>query len=155
MPQFVFTRRVEFSETDMAGIVHFANYYKWMEEAEGEFRRSLGLSIMQPRGDGSCIGWPRISASCTFERPLVYEDEFQVRLDIERIGVKSVTFAAEFWKGDQRVAYGRVKTACCICRPNAPLMSIEIPEDQRAVLHESEELKHNRDQSRVPEKDGS
>jgi YbgC/YbaW family acyl-CoA thioester hydrolase len=154
MPQFVFTRRVEFSETDMAGIVHFANFYKWMEEAEGEYRRSLGLSIIRPRGDGSYIGWPRISASCTFERPLVYEDEFEVRLDIERVGVKSVSFTAEFWKGDQRVAYGRVKTACCICRPHAPLVSIEIPEEQRAVLHESEELKLKRDQSLAPEGDG-
>ena len=151
MPQFIYTRRVEFSETDMAGIVHFANFYKWMEEAEGEYRRSLGLSIMQPAGDGSYIGWPRISASCTFERPLTYEDEFQVRLDIERIGVKSVTFAAEFWKGDQRIAWGRVKTACCICRPNAPLVSIEIPEDQRAVLHESEELNQKRDQTHAME----
>lgn len=140
MPQFITTRRVEFSETDMAGIVHFANFYRWMEEAEGEYRRSLGLSIMEPRDDGSYLGWPRVSASCTFERPLFYEDIIQVRLDIERIGVKSVTFYVEFWKSDQRVAYGRIKTACCICRPNAPLESVAIPDNQLAVLHESEEL---------------
>ncbi len=140
MPQFIHTRRVEFSETDMAGIVHFANFYRWMEEAEGEYRRSLGISIIEPQDDGSYLGWPRVSATCTFEKPVTYEDQVQVRLDIERIGVKSVTFAVEFWKSDQRVAHGRLKTACCICRPNSPLESVAIPDNQLAVLHESEEL---------------
>lgn len=144
MPQFIYTRRVEFSETDMAGIVHFANFYRWMEEAEGEYRRSLGMSIMEPRGDGSYLGWPRVSASCTFERPLTYEDVVEVRLDVERIGVKSVSFYVEFWKGDQRVAHGRIKTACCLCRPNAPLVSVAIPDHQRAVLRESDELLQKR-----------
>ncbi|MBX3437607.1 MAG: acyl-CoA thioesterase [Planctomycetaceae bacterium] len=151
MPQFIATRRVEFSETDMAGIVHFANFYRWMEEAEGEYRRSLGLSIMEPREDGSYLGWPRVSASCSFERPLTYLDVVQLRLDVERIGVKSVSFYIEFWKADQRVAYGRIKTACCICRPNAPLESVAIPEYQLAVLHESEELLRNRVERRESE----
>jgi acyl-CoA thioesterase FadM len=75
---------------------------------------------------------------------LTYLDIVQVRLDVERIGVKSVSFYVEFWKGDQRVAYGRIKTACCICRPNAPLESVAIPDYQLAVLHESEELLKNR-----------
>lgn len=58
MAQFTTRRRVEFSETDMAGIVHFANFYRWMEEAEHDFFRSLGLSIMVRQEDGSYIGWP-------------------------------------------------------------------------------------------------
>ena len=63
LAQFISTRRVEFADTDMAGIIHFANYYRYMEEAEHSFFRSLGLSIMQPQPDGSVIGWPRVSAS--------------------------------------------------------------------------------------------
>ena len=39
------SRRVEFCDTDMAGIVHFANFFRWMESAEVEFLRSLGLSV--------------------------------------------------------------------------------------------------------------
>lgn len=57
--QFITTRRVEFADTDMAGIIHFANYYRYMEEAEHAFFRSLGLRIMQSQPDGSVIGWPR------------------------------------------------------------------------------------------------
>ncbi|MCA9108693.1 MAG: acyl-CoA thioesterase [Planctomycetaceae bacterium] len=139
MPQYIATRRVQFAETDMAGIVHFANFYRWMEETEHEFFRSLGFTIMEPQDNDTYLGWPRVSASCTFERPLKYDDEFQVRLDIERIGVKSVTYAIEFWQ-EQRIAYGRLKTACCICGAHANIKSIPIPEHYLALLHESDEL---------------
>ena len=134
MIHFTTTRRVEFAETDMAGIVHFANFYKWMEQTEHEFFRSLGLSIMLRQADGRYIGWPRVSANCTFERPAYYEDLIEVRLGIERIGVKSLTFVVEFWKAGQRMAHGRMKTACCLCGHDQPLESIEIPQDYLAKL---------------------
>ena len=38
-------RRVEFHETDSAGIVHFSNFFRYMEAAEVEFLNSLGLSV--------------------------------------------------------------------------------------------------------------
>ena len=44
--EFKFVRIVEFSETDMAGIVHFSNYCKYMEAAEHRFFRSIGYSIV-------------------------------------------------------------------------------------------------------------
>jgi len=134
MPHFIATRRVQFAETDLAGIVHFANFYRWMEETEHEFFRSVGLSIMQPHNEGRHLGWPRVSASCTFERPACYEDRIEARLSIERIGVKSLTFVVEFWRGDERLAHGRMKTACCLCGHNQPLQSIPIPDDYLARL---------------------
>ena len=39
MPHFQTTRRIEFGDTDMAGIVHFANFFRFMEAAECEFLR--------------------------------------------------------------------------------------------------------------------
>ncbi len=75
---FRMSRRVEFCETDMAGIVHFSNFYKWMEQIEHAFFRSLGLSIVSHLEDGSTIGWPRVSAQCRFESPAHYEDILDV-----------------------------------------------------------------------------
>jgi acyl-CoA thioester hydrolase len=140
MPQFITTRRVEFAETDMAGIVHFANFYKWMEETEHEYFRALGLSIMEPQGDGRYIGWPRVSASCSFEKPAFYEDILQVRLEIERIGVKSLTLTIEFFKDDECIASGRMKTACCLCGVNVPLESIPIPENYLDRLNQAPDI---------------
>lgn len=125
--QFTTTRRVEFSDTDMAGIIHFANYYRYMEEAEHAFFRSLGLSIMQPQPDGSVIGWPRVSATCSFEAPAYFEDVLEVRLNVVRKGVKSLNYEVEFWRGETRLAHGKLKTVCCVCRLGQPLESIVIP----------------------------
>lgn len=126
-PQFVSQRRVEFSDTDMAGIIHFSSYYRYMEEAEHAFFRSLGLSIMLKQPDGTVIGWPRVSAACTFEAPARFEDLLEIRVFVERKGVKSLTIRYEFWRDNARIAHGRMKTACCLCRHDAPLVSIPIP----------------------------
>jgi acyl-CoA thioester hydrolase len=129
-------RRVEFCETDMAGIVHFSNFYKWMEQAEHEFFRSLGLSIVHHLPDGSTIGWPRVTAQCRFESPARYEDVLTVRLTVQRIGVKSLTMDVAFTIGDRAVARGTMKTVCCIVRPGENLQSLEIPEDFRSRIEE-------------------
>ncbi len=134
MAPFISQRRVAFSETDMAGIVHFANFYRWMEEVEHEFFRSLDLRIMERQADGTYIGWPRVSGACHFEAPAHYEDDIESRLTVERVGFKSLTFLIEFWHGTQRLAHGRLKTACCICRPDGTLQSIEIPANYRQQI---------------------
>lgn len=138
--QFVTQRRVEFSHTDMAGIMHFSNYYFYMEEAEHEFFRSLGLSIMKKQSDDVVIGWPRVSANCTFEAPARFEDVLDVHVNVERKGVKSLTIRYEFFRGETRVAHGRMKTACCLCRHDAPLESIPIPPEYDSVILESGEV---------------
>lgn len=136
--QFVTQRRVEFSDTDMAGIIHFSSYYRYMEEAEHQYFRSLGLSVMQKRDANTLIGWPRVSSACTYEAPARFEDVLEIRVDVERKGVKSLTMKYGFWNGQQRVAHGRMKIACCICRHDAPLESIPIPENYDAVIIEAE-----------------
>lgn len=130
------SRRVEFVETDMAGIVHFSNFYRWMEQAEHEFFRSLGLSIVRQLPDGSTIGWPRVSTQCRYESPAHYEDIIDVNLVVRRIGVKSLTFDVAFKTGDRSVARGSMKTVCCIVRPGQPLESLEIPDEFRCQFDE-------------------
>lgn len=130
------TRRVEFCETDMAGIVHFSNFYKWMEQAEHDFFRTLGLSIVRHLPDGSTIGWPRVSAQCRFDSPARYEDVLEVTLTVQRMGVKSLTYDVTFRNGDRSVARGTMKTVCCIVRPGQALESLEIPDDYRSKISE-------------------
>ncbi|MFM8187245.1 MAG: acyl-CoA thioesterase [Pirellula sp.] len=48
-PIFSWNRRVEFAETDAAGIVHFSSFFLYMEQAEHALFRSLGLSIFRKR----------------------------------------------------------------------------------------------------------
>ena len=79
--EFTITRRVEFSETDLAGIVHFSNFCRYMEHAEHAFFRSLDRSIVD-RDLG--VGWPRVHLSCDFKKPLRFEDEVEIQLLVYR-----------------------------------------------------------------------
>src|SRR5215471_18705847 len=91
------TQRVEFADTDMAGIVHFANFFRFMEAAEVEFLRARGLSVKMT-WDGLALGFPRVSASCDYLRPARFEDVLDISVRVQKIGRKSVTYAFEFAK---------------------------------------------------------
>jgi YbgC/YbaW family acyl-CoA thioester hydrolase len=126
-------RRVEFADTDMAGIAHFANFFRWMESAEVDFLASRGLSVAL-HWQGEKIGFPRVSASCDFVKTVTFPDVVEVAVSVERVGVKSVTYAFAFSKDGEPVANGRITAVCCRVRPDHGIESIEIPEGLRAKL---------------------
>jgi acyl-CoA thioester hydrolase len=126
-PQFTYTRRVQFSDTDMAGIVHFANFYRFMEEAEHEMFRSLGIRIVEHQPDGTVVGWPRVRCSCSFEAPAYYDDLVEVDVTISRVGVKSLTMSFVFRRGQTRLATGDLKTVFCRFKGAGEFESIAIP----------------------------
>jgi YbgC/YbaW family acyl-CoA thioester hydrolase len=111
----------------MAGIVHFANFYRFMEEAEHELFRSLGIKIVEDLPDGSVVGWPRVRASCSFEAPAYYDDLIEVDVTITRLGVKSLTMAFLFRRGPTRLASGDLKTVFCRFQGAGKFESIAIP----------------------------
>ncbi len=113
-PTFTLTRRVEFHETDAAGLMHFSNYYRWMEVCEHEWFRTLGLEIMTVGDDGQARGWPRRESSCTHLRPLRCGDLVRIRATIEETGATSLAYAFVFEKDRAgrwtEVAHGRMTT---------------------------------------------
>ena len=117
-------RRVQWYETDTAGIVHFSWFYRYMEEAEHAMWRAAGLSIAPPDAD---VGFPRVAASFDFYKPLRFEDEFEVELTITEIREKSIHYQADVLKGDDTVASGRLSIACVHKRPGEPMTSVAIP----------------------------
>jgi YbgC/YbaW family acyl-CoA thioester hydrolase len=133
MPPFRTQRRIEFGDTDMAGIVHFANFFRFMEAAECDFLRARGLSVKM-EWEGRPIGFPRVSASCDYVRPARFEDVLDVTVTIERIGEKSVSFAFEFSRAGELLARGKVTSVCCRIGKDHELQGIEIPASYRARL---------------------
>lgn len=98
--EYRLTRRVEFSETDRSGTVHFTNFLRYMESAEHAFFRSLGFSIhtAHPEAAGAeaagseAIGWPRVHASCEVTGSLRFEDSVEVRLLVRERRQKSIVY---------------------------------------------------------------
>lgn len=136
MAEFVHQRRVEFFETDMAGIVHFANFMRWMEAAEHAFLRSLGCSV-HACVEGLTTGWPRVKVGCEYFSPLRFEEEVETVLSVREVRTRSVCYAFTFRRkeGGEVVAKGEV-VAVHVAVPSdgSPMQACPIPEPLRALL---------------------
>ena len=124
---FVTCRRVEFCDTDLAGIVHFSNYYRYMEKAEHDYFRSLSLKIHGRLPDGTAFGWPRVSASCVFRAPARYDDEIEIQVDVLNRTARSLTTGSEFRCGHTVLAIGEMKTTYCVISAEGRLESTNMP----------------------------
>jgi len=118
---FVYRRRVQFAETDLAGIVHFSWYLKYMEEAEHALFRAAGLSIAQ---DG--LHWPRVNARCEYNQPLRFEDEIEVHVRAG-FGRRRMQYGFEIARGGTVVATGVMTSVCARMTASGALETIEIP----------------------------
>jgi acyl-CoA thioester hydrolase len=128
--EFQITRCVEFSETDMAGIMHFSNFFRFMEAAEHAFFRSLGFSVARSRHTPElCL--PRVHAECDYAVPLRFEDEVQVRLLVERKGRSSLTYQFRFSRLNgletEEVACGRLTVASVERQADGSLKAVPLP----------------------------
>ncbi len=126
LSEFRLQRRVQFHETDAAGIVHFSWFFRYLEEAEHALWREAGLSIHPPDAE---IGWPRVAASFEFRRPLRFEDEFEIQLRIADMTTRTMRYTGSIVRGDTTIATGELTIACVRKRPNERMKSIDIPAD--------------------------
>ena len=125
-------QRVEFAHTDMAGIVHFSNFFRYMENAEHAFFRSLGLSI-DTNLDGQEYGWPRVHATCDYMRPLRFEEEFEIHLRVQAKKPKSLSYEFVFRKTGEaagtEVAHGSLTVVCvAVDAATGKMRAVTIPE---------------------------
>lgn len=127
--EFRIVRRVEFSETDMAGIVHYSNFFRYMEAAEHAFFRSLGFSIVTRQVEPA-VAWPRVHAECDFRQPLHFEDEVEVHLLVAEKTAKTLTYQFRFRKLNAsppaEVARGRI-TVVCVTHEHGRMRARAIP----------------------------
>ena len=105
---FRLSRRVLFSETDVAGLVHFSNFFRYFEDAEHELWRQAGLSI---HPENSPIGW----------------HEFEISVHIVEMTKRTIRYEGTSTRGGQRVAAATWKIACVDRLPDGSLKSAEIP----------------------------
>ena len=138
---FSVTRRVEFCETDAAGIAHFSAFLCYMEQAEHALLRHLGTSVSTDIGDGWHLSWPRVHVSCDYRGSVRFEDCLNIQVRVERLGTRSVTYGFDFTHDGsplegQSLAVGNVVAVCCKVRTGSPLESMKIPGELRAKLEQ-------------------
>ena len=130
---FETTRRVEFAQTDAAGIVHFASFLTMMESAEHEMLRSIGLSVMPPEGNSPRLTWPRVSTACDFHAAARFEDVLSISVAVEHVGNSSVRYRFDMSCDQQPIATGRLTAVCCDLA-SGHLKKVAIPDDIRRSL---------------------
>ena len=127
------SRLVEFSDTDMAGIMHFSAFFRYMEAAEHELLRNLGFSVYCEI-DGVPISFPRVAASCDYHSPARCEEVLDIDVTVKRVGTKSVTYGFQFSHEGRDVAAGEMSSVCCRVEHGKPPVSMAIPEEVAAKL---------------------
>ncbi len=118
---FRYRRRVQFAETDLAGIVHFSCYFRYMEEAEHALWREAGLSVA-----GDDLHWPRVAASCEYKAPLRFEDEIDVSVGalFER---RRIQYRFEISRAGMPIAAGTMMSVCARLTEAGALKTAEVP----------------------------
>lgn len=117
---------MQFAETDQAGMVHFANFFRYMEEAEHALWRAAGMHIDSVNSE---LKWPRVAAAFDFKRPLRFEDEFEVLVGIGGVTARTIQYNHTIMRGEITVGVGTVTVACVQLGADHVLRAVEIPAD--------------------------
>ena len=124
--EFTTTRRVQFAETDAAGVLYFGNYYRIMEEVEHAFWRSVGVSLAHQGKEGA-------TTCCEYFAPVRFEDVIELAFRLTHVGQRSLSFEVEFRHGRSLIALGRTTAVCCSLA-EGDFQPIAIPEEVRAKI---------------------
>ena len=133
MAPFTTRRRVEFRDTDAAGIAHFSAFFFWMESAEHELLRVAGVPVIDRGADGIDVSWPRVSAACDYTAAVRFGDELDIAVTVV-VGRSSATYAFTFSHAGRSVACGRVVAVHCLMHPGRTPEPVPVPADVVARL---------------------
>lgn len=132
---FIYRRRVQFAETDLAGLVHFTHFFRYMEEAEHALWRAAGMSIARA---GETTGWPRLGAAFEFRAPLRFEDEFDVAVRIANVTSRTIQYDFRLTRDGTLIGSGTITTAY-VDKSGPSLKALELPEHVAARLQSASE----------------
>jgi acyl-CoA thioesterase FadM len=128
-------RRIEWMDTDAAGIYHWTSVFRLSEAAEAALHGALGI-------DHRTFGvTPRVAVNCEFRRSLRFNDIVYVRIAVTTLGRSSIKYAIEV-TGPEGLAAEGALTACLV-EKDAGRPS-EWPDDLRRLLAQAGE-QHEQD----------
>ena len=101
-PSISIQRRVQWMDTDAAGIWHHSVVIRWAEEAEAELHRRLGII------DDTFGATPRVRTEFEFSDVLRFDDVVDIRLAVTALGTTSVTYRVDVTTNSTKVASGQM-----------------------------------------------
>ena len=103
--------RVYYEDTDLGGVVYYANYLKFLERARTEWLRAMGFAQEVLRHQTGAI-FIVSQTSVRYLRPARLDDLLTVTVQVKNAGQASMTIAQEAWRGHERLAEGEIRIGC-------------------------------------------
>jgi acyl-CoA thioester hydrolase len=120
--------RVYYEDTDMAGIVYYANYLKFIERARSEWVRLRGVDQARLKAEtGIVFAVRRVEAD--YLRPAVFDDLLTVTTELEALGGARIVLQQDVWRGETRLFAAKVTLVCL-----GPEGAVRLPDAVRAAL---------------------
>ncbi|TGD44414.1 tol-pal system-associated acyl-CoA thioesterase [Pseudotabrizicola sediminis] len=124
-----FELRVYYEDTDLAGIVYYANYLRFIERGRSEWVRALGVDQARLRAEqGIVFAVRRVEAD--YLRPAVFDDVLVVETGLVELGGARIVLDQVVWRGEERLFAARVVLVCV----GAAMGPVRIPEGVRGLL---------------------
>lgn len=126
----LFPVRVYYEDTDMGGIVYYANYLRYIERARSDWVRSLGVDQNAMREqDGVVFVVRRVEAD--YLKPAKFDDELQVRTVVKAVTGARLIMSQEIIRGDDLLFRAEV-TVVCVGEGGVPA---RLPANIRRRIH--------------------
>lgn len=124
-----FALRVYYEDTDLAGIVYYANYLKFIERARSEWVRQLGIDQVQLRAEAGLVFAVR-KLDADYLQPARFDDQLVVHTQCLAIGGARIDLRQEVWRGDTMLFSALVT----LVGVNVAGRASRLPEGVRAAL---------------------
>jgi acyl-CoA thioester hydrolase len=126
--------RVYYEDTDAAGIVYYANYFRFIERGRTEFLRSLGHDQHALMKDG--IAFAVRSVSAEFLKPARLDDLLTVETAVTALGRAQVTFAQRILRDTELLLDAKIRVACIDPARGKPIPMPRTLHEQLSALTE-------------------
>ena len=111
--------RVYYEDTDLAGIVYYANYLKFIERGRSEWVRDLGIDqVAMKQADGIVFAVRRIEAD--YLAPAKFDDELLVETRVEAVSGARLVLNQDVTRAGQ-VLFSCVVTLVALNEIGAPV----------------------------------
>ncbi|MFA5271536.1 MAG: YbgC/FadM family acyl-CoA thioesterase [Candidatus Omnitrophota bacterium] len=110
-------KRIYYHDTDCGGVVYYANYLKYLEEARTEYMRERGLDLKELAGGGLLFVVKKVEIE--YKSPGRYADILDISTKLGKIRNVSFEFLQEI-KRDDKLLVSAVTTLVCIDKDFKP-----------------------------------
>ncbi len=116
--------RVYYEDTDLGGVVYYANYLKFMERARTEWLRALGFEQTALARDHG-VAFVVSSLTIDYLRPAAFNDELAVTVELEKLGAGQIILRQTVAREAETLAAASVRIGCV---NTATFKPVRIPE---------------------------